>query len=133
MGEKTNHTIILILLCYSLSLARSFHVSLQTDITVQFTPIDGYTTYELSWKEYPAPWTMASAVKTQIVTTTDTTTDTQKVTAEGLQPGTTYCVRVTVMDSTSTNTKGTPGKEIVLDTEQVGCTPTDKKSCCTIL
>ena len=98
----------------------------QTDITVQFTPVDGCTNYELSWKEHPAPWESASS--TRVVATAGKT----KVSAEGLEPGTTYCVRLTAIDPASGD-KGEPGKELVLDTEQVGCTPTDSRSCCTIL
>ena len=97
----------------------------QTDITVEFTPVGGCSNYELSWKEHPAPW--SSAKSTQVSATAKT-----KVSAEGLEPGTTYCVRLTAVDPASGAT-GEPGKELVLDTEQVGCTPTDKKSCCTIL
>jgi hypothetical protein len=55
------------------------------------------------------------------------------VTAEPLEPGQTYCVRLTVVHAT-TGERGAPGKEMVLDTEQVGCGPSadSKKSCCTI-
>lgn len=56
-----------------------------------------------------------------------------KVTAEPLEPGQTYCVRLKVADTTS-GELGAPGKEMVLDTEQVGCGPSadTKKSCCVI-
>lgn len=81
----------------------------------------------MSWKEYPAPWTAAES-KTVHATTASKT----KVAAESLEPGTTYCVRLMVVDPVS-GKKGEASKELVLDTEQVGCTPTDKKSCCTIL
>ena len=102
-----------------------FFFTRQTDITVEFTPVAGFTNYELSWKEHPAPWN--SAKSTRVTATAKT-----KVSAEGLEPGTTYCVRLTAIDP-ATGVKGEPGKELVLDTEQVGCTPTDSKSCCTIL
>ena len=107
----------------------SSHTRLQTDITVEFTPAEGCTQYELSWKEYPAPW--GAATGSTMVTAATGSTKTQ-VAAEGLEPGTTYCVRLTAVDPHS-GAKGTPGKELVLDTEQVGCTPTDRKSCCVIL
>jgi len=44
--------------------------------------------------------------------------------AEDLQPGTTYCVRLAV--------NGEPGPELIVDTEQVGCTPKAEKGCCFI-
>ena len=97
----------------------------QTDITVEFSPVAGCTSYELSWKEHPAPW---GSAQSKTVTATAKT----KVAAEGLEPGTTYCVRLTAIDP-ETGAKGEPGKELVLDTEQVGCTPTDSNSCCVIL
>ena len=106
-------------LCY-------FALTRQTDITVEFTPVNGCTNYELSWKEHPATW--ESAKSTTVAATTGSKT---KVSAEGLEPGTTYCVRLTAIDPAS-GAKGQPGRELVLDTEQVGCTPTDSKSCCTI-
>ena len=46
-------------------------------------------------------------------------------TAADLEPGTTYCVRMSCMDATGCD--GDPGPELVLDTEQVGCTP--KQDC----
>jgi hypothetical protein len=82
----------------------------------------------LEWKPQPAPsWDNADVVKSK------TLTQGGKVTAEPLEPGQTYCVRLTVVHAT-TGERGAPGKEMVLDTEQVGCGPSaeGKKSCCTI-
>jgi hypothetical protein len=104
------------------------HDHVQTEITVQFSPVSGASHYQLSWKEYPAPWSSAQS-KTVKASAAPSNT---KVAAEGLEPGTTYCVRLMVIDPAS-GTKGDTSKELVLDTEQVGCTPTDNKSCCTIL
>lgn len=122
MNLETNHAVShAALICM-----KSISTCRQTDITVQFTPVAGCTNYELSWKEHAAPWESASS--TRVVAAGGKT----KVSAEGLEPGTTYCVRLSAIDLAS-GAKGEPGKELVLDTEQVGCTPTDSKSCCTIL
>lgn len=82
----------------------------------------------MEWKPQPAPsWDNANVVQSKILTQGG------QVTAEPLEPGQTYCVRLTVVHAT-TGEQGTPGKEMVLDTEQVGCGPSaeSKKSCCTI-
>jgi hypothetical protein len=44
-----------------------------------------------------------------------------------LLPGMTYCVRSYCINSDGL--KGTPGPELIIDTEQVGCTPKSEKSC----
>ena len=52
---------------------------------------------------------------------------TTKTQAIDLEPGTTYCIRLIHKDGTEA-----PGPELILDTEQVGCTPKASNSCCTI-
>lgn len=49
--------------------------------------------------------------------------------AVDLTPGTTYCIRCRCISNGAT---GEPGKELIIDTEQVGCTPKADKSCCII-
>ena len=87
---------------------------LQVDITVQFKPNDD-STYELQWKLYnESEYTKSVAVVTP-----------EEVVATPLEPGQTYCVRLV-------GAGGEASKELIVDTEQLGCTP-DKKSCCVIL
>jgi hypothetical protein len=98
----------------------------QTEITVQFKPLSqSGVSYKLQWKEYPASWESGNST---VVAATET-----KAVAEDLQPGTTYCVRLVVVDSASGAEKGSPSAELVIDTEQVGCTPKSESSCCVIL
>jgi hypothetical protein len=52
---------------------------------------------------------------------------TTKTQAIDLEPGTTYCIRLISKDGTQE-----PGPELILDTEQVGCTPKTSNSCCAI-
>jgi hypothetical protein len=54
-----------------------------------------------------------------------------QVQATDLDPGTTYCVRLSCVSGGGE--LGEASRELVVDTEQVGCTPTPKKSCCVIL
>eukprot|EP00522_Entomoneis_paludosa_P013055 CAMPEP_0172449596 /NCGR_PEP_ID=MMETSP1065-20121228/8264_1 /TAXON_ID=265537 /ORGANISM="Amphiprora paludosa, Strain CCMP125" /LENGTH=114 /DNA_ID=CAMNT_0013201299 /DNA_START=71 /DNA_END=415 /DNA_ORIENTATION=- len=99
----------------------------ETSIALKFTPLDDLTLqYELEWKEYPAPSYTNS--KKGI-----SAEDAKSVMAEPLEPGKTYCVRLVAVDGSGN--KGEPCKEMVLDTEQVGCTPKPDGGggCCTIL
>jgi hypothetical protein len=52
--------------------------------------------------------------------------------ATPLLPGQTYCLRLVCIQSDG-EIIGDPSNELVCDTDQVGCTPTETKSCCTIL
>jgi hypothetical protein len=89
---------------------------------VEFKPASGITDYELQWKEYPAKWD-TPAVGSKAVTANKKT----KVEATNLQPGSTYCVRLRCASMDN------PGPELIVDTEQVGCTPKSKKGGCIIL
>uniref|UniRef100_A0A7S1YMA7 Fibronectin type-III domain-containing protein n=1 Tax=Grammatophora oceanica TaxID=210454 RepID=A0A7S1YMA7_9STRA len=98
----------------------------ETDITVEFKPLSECNTYELQWKAYPQTWDLLSS---KAVSTSDETKS--KAVAAGLDPGATYCVRMVCVDGTE---RGEPGAELIIDTEQVGCTPKSESSgCCVIL
>ena len=56
----------------------SSHTRLQTDITVEFTPAEGCTQYELSWKEYPAPWGAATG-STMVTAATGSTNESRRL------------------------------------------------------
>jgi hypothetical protein len=92
---------------------------------VEFTPLDNITSYELQWKEHAAPqkWEDSSYTKTATINTTTSKTK-QKCEATNLTPGTTYCVRLT-----TTTGDYCCSKELIIDTEQVGCTPKPKQGC----
>lgn len=49
--------------------------------------------------------------------------------ASDLNPGMTYCVRVHCVNN---SVKGEPGPDLIIDTEQVGCTPKSERSCCIV-
>mmetsp|Transcript_12765 Transcript_12765/g.29694 ORF Transcript_12765/g.29694 Transcript_12765/m.29694 type:complete len:118 (+) Transcript_12765:865-1218(+) len=102
----------------------------ETDITVEFTPLEGVETYELQYKEHAESW--EQHMQTLMVKASGSPT---RVTAVGLNPGATYCVRlVCISSSSSSGDRGEPSKELVIDTEQVGCTPTPDSGCpCTIM
>ena len=50
--------------------------------------------------------------------------------ATDLTPGSTYCVRLACVDG---STAGEPGPELILDTEQVGCTPKQSSGCACVI
>lgn len=93
----------------------------QTTIEVEFKPLSGVADYELQWKEYPAKWDSVGMHTWPLKAEGSKKCKTE---ANDLQPGSTYCVRLACsgMD---------PGPELIIDTEQVGCTP--KSSKCVIL
>jgi len=78
--------------------------------------------YELQWKEVHASWEEHKKF-TMVESPTEAV-------ATNLEPGTTYCVRLVCVSGDS---KGEPSKEVIVDTEQIGCTPKpDKKACCVV-
>jgi len=97
----------------------------QTCITVQFTPVAGVN-YQLQWKEAPATWENDS--KSMAVNSNGDAALLKVETDQPLQPGTTYCLRLA-----DASDNGKFGPELVVDTEQVGCTPKADKSCCVIV
>jgi len=89
---------------------------LQTSIAVKFP--SATNDYTLQWKRHEQPWEAAQSKVLKAGTT--------KAEAEDLEPGTTYCVRLSQGD-------GDTGPELIIDTEQVGCTPTPDKKCCVVM
>mmetsp|Transcript_26103 Transcript_26103/g.36802 ORF Transcript_26103/g.36802 Transcript_26103/m.36802 type:complete len:112 (-) Transcript_26103:140-475(-) len=102
-----------------------FVTAVETEITVEFPAAGDVSEYELQWKPYPASWETGAKSKNVSVSGKKT-----KSVITDLEPGTTYCIRLACKDATGRS--GEPGQELIVDTEQVGCTP-QEKSCCTIL
>mmetsp|Transcript_7695 Transcript_7695/g.8930 ORF Transcript_7695/g.8930 Transcript_7695/m.8930 type:complete len:117 (+) Transcript_7695:118-468(+) len=100
----------------------------ETTISVQYKPISSIDKYGLEWKQIEHQWTKPAGN-----TTLSVQIEGKMITGEAinLDPGMTYCVRSFCFDSDGS--KGTAGPELIIDTEQVGCTPKSEKSCgCTI-
>lgn len=107
----------------SLRLSYFLEITLQTTISVQFKPVSSVDKYELEWKIIEQDWSGAKS--------TTLKSDGKMVSgvATDLEPGMTYCMRVYCYVGGS---KGSAGPELIIDTEQVGCTPQAEKSCCVI-
>jgi hypothetical protein len=88
---------------------------------VEFTPIDATAIYKLQWKQHHEAWNPVPGEM-------ELSAGVGKAEAVDLLPGTTYCLRLVTKDGSLA-----PGPELILDTEQVGCTPKANKSCCVIL
>jgi hypothetical protein len=88
---------------------------------VQFKAEAGHSNYELQWKEVQAPWD--SAGKQAVAAQNGKT----KAVASNLNPGTSYCIRLVIV--AGDKSKGPPGPELIIDTEQVGCTPKGSGGC----
>jgi hypothetical protein len=112
------------ILVYCLTASTFFF--LQTTISLQFQPLTSIDCYELQWKLAEHDWANPAGTMTVMAN------GKAKIKAEAvnLTPGMTYCIRACCIDSSEV--KGAPGPELVIDTEQVGCTPKADKSCCTI-
>ena len=124
-SEKQTHTCAHVYhtLCHRFFQNPNRYRSIQVDITVEFQPVDGASGYELQWKQHPENWEQHG--QSQLVKPGST-----KITAAGLEPGATYCLRMVCI---SDGERGTPGKELIVDTEQVGCTPTADDGCACVL
>lgn len=97
----------------------------QTSISIEFiVDVASGTNYTLSYKQYPQQWNDASSIPLQMQ-------GTNKIIAQAvdLLPATTYCLRITATDLASGQEAMSP--ELIVDTEAVGCTPT-QKSCCVV-
>ena len=94
---------------------------------MQFKPQPGVQAYELAWKQHPQSWQEADTKIIQVVRPNDLLT----VEATDLLPGTTYCVRIAPMLGVSSESVGDPSPDVIVDTEQVDCTP-GAKSCCIV-
>jgi hypothetical protein len=113
-------------LLWSKILTASFFFFLQTTISLQFQPLTSIDRYELQWKLAEHEWSNPAGTMTALAN------GKPKIQAEAvnLTPGMTYCIRACCIDSSGA--KGVPGPELIIDTEQVGCTPKAEKSCCII-
>ena len=116
------HTLFLTLL-HPLRIAYYIFLKPQTTISVQFKPVSSVDKYELEYKIIEQGWDGAKSttLKSDGTMVTGVATD--------LEPGMTYCMRVYCFVGGS---KGAAGSELIIDTEQVGCTPQAEKSCCVI-
>lgn len=79
--------------------------------------------YTLQWKEQSQP-SWDATIQSRPITSTDTVINTS---ADDLQPGTTYCLRLYDNDTQQCSA------ELIVDTEQVGCTPGQKSGCACII
>jgi hypothetical protein len=86
--------------------------------------VESISDYELQWKLIEQTWSDAS-------TNAVISNAKKKCKAEAidLNPGMTYCVRLVCVELGS---KGAPGPELIIDTEQVGCAPKSSSCACLI-
>lgn len=98
-------------------------------IIIEFTPDENTPAYKLSWKQHPQPWTEAESKIIHVSKSSSST----KIKAEAIEllPSTTYCLRLAMSDSNGNETSEY-SPELIVDTEAVGCTPGQKKSCCVV-
>eukprot|EP00559_Dactyliosolen_fragilissimus_P008631 CAMPEP_0184871810 /NCGR_PEP_ID=MMETSP0580-20130426/40933_1 /TAXON_ID=1118495 /ORGANISM="Dactyliosolen fragilissimus" /LENGTH=109 /DNA_ID=CAMNT_0027374521 /DNA_START=838 /DNA_END=1170 /DNA_ORIENTATION=- len=95
----------------------------ETLITVEFTFNPSIESYVLNWKEYAQSWENSSY---KVVPNVQNSSGPVQVdTFADLNPGTPYCLRLTVGEG------GVPGPEIIVDTEAVSCAP-KRQACCVI-
>jgi hypothetical protein len=91
--------------------------------------------YVLQWKEHPDSWEGGASEATKSAdggSAPAASSPLTKMEAAPLKPGTTYCVRLVIRSKEGGAADGSPSAELVVDTEQVGCTP-QQKSCCALL
>mmetsp|Transcript_22184 Transcript_22184/g.52508 ORF Transcript_22184/g.52508 Transcript_22184/m.52508 type:complete len:117 (+) Transcript_22184:208-558(+) len=100
----------------------------ETTISVQFKPVSAIDKYELEWKQIEHQWTSPAGKTTVSVAGEGKLL---KAEAENLDPGMTYCLRAYCLNSDGSKGQSA-GPELIIDTEQVGCTPKAEKSCCVI-
>ncbi|KAL7482167.1 hypothetical protein ACHAW6_007861 [Cyclotella cf. meneghiniana] len=106
----------------------------ETIITVSFTPLLSHDNYLLEWKEYPQKWDIDGQQKSINAKEVPRSGNNKLLTnIEGLNPGTTYTLRLKVVVAVNGEepTTGRPSPELIIDTEAVSCTP--KPSQCLIL
>ena len=98
---------------------------IQTTLTVQFPPPAGSTKVLLQWKEHAAPsWEQGGSKSVSL----GSAQEKLRVEADSLEPGKSYQLRLVYTKGGET----VEGPEVVLDTEQVGCTPKADKGCCIV-
>jgi hypothetical protein len=84
--------------------------------------------YVLQWKEYPDSWDGCASQKAE-----GAAPAAAKIEIAPLNPGSTYCVRLALaVAATPPGEVASTGPEMVVDTEQVSCTP-QQKGCCAVL
>ena len=105
----------------------SFYV--QTEITIEFIPSEDKTvaSYDLCWRVHAQTWEDASE-KLAVQKETFLNKPKVRLDAHGLEPGTTYALRLIAKDID--NTPGSPGQELIVDTDGVSCAP---KTCCVMM
>mmetsp|Transcript_113809 Transcript_113809/g.317867 ORF Transcript_113809/g.317867 Transcript_113809/m.317867 type:complete len:118 (-) Transcript_113809:129-482(-) len=101
----------------------------ETTIDVAFKPDSSIASYELQWKPIEQQW--SNLASTSIQGSSSSSGKKVKAQAIDLQPGTTYCVRLVCVSSGGS--KGEPGPELIIDTEQVGCTPKQSSGCACVI
>jgi len=97
----------------------------ETTISVEFKPILSIDKYGLEWKQIEHQWDTKPVGSISL----SVQSEGKLVTGEAIDllPGMTYCVRSYCINSDGL--MGTQGPELIIDTEQVGCTPKSEKSC----
>ncbi|GKY98198.1 hypothetical protein MPSEU_000777600 [Mayamaea pseudoterrestris] len=99
----------------------------ETSLTVQFPPPPASVKVLLQWKEHACPsWEQGGSMNVSLATAQEKLV----VTADSLEPGKSYQLRL-VYTKAGTDA-AVEGPEVVLDTEQVGCTPKADKGCCVL-
>lgn len=107
------------------TLCHPAHVfTFQTVIDVEFKPVSPISSYELQWKPIQQDWSEMETAPIQA------SSGKAKAQATDLEPGTTYCLRLCCVSGGS---KGQPGPELIIDTEQVGCTPKQSSGCACVI
>ena len=101
-------------------LSSLFLLPRQTSIAIKFQPATTEDGYTVQWKRHEQSWGAAAAQSKQL------NVGATKAEIDDLEPGTTYCIRLTTAGGE------VAGPELILDTEQVGCTPKPNRSCCVV-
>ena len=98
---------------------------------MSFIPTSNIYSYSLCYKEYGLDWeTYGNSSKVDSSAINNSTGSNKIITiAEGLNPGSTYNVRLLAHDING-DVQGDPGPELIIDTETVSCTP---KSRCIVM
>lgn len=102
----------------------------ETTIIIEFSPMTNpkAASYKLSWKQHPQPW---SEAESKLIRPSPSSPSSKiKVEANDLLPSTTYCLRLIMVDEDGKEF-GDYSPDLIVDTEAVGCTPTEK-SCCVV-
>merc|ERR1712232_1373426 len=100
-----------------------YHGSTETAITVSLTANKSIHSYDICWKEYPQNWEEHGQVIN--INNNDNVKNNQiRYTSHGLNPGATYTFRVICKNGDGA--QGKAGPELIIDTDAVSCTPTNR-------